>query len=72
MFLAERIFNPVNAALDLVVDAGYLSLENITVRVLARVADLLVAVGAGVHVRLLRAHVAAGHDRVRVRVRQFS
>jgi hypothetical protein len=29
-------------------------------------------VGAGVHVRLLRAHVAAGHDRVRVWVRQFS
>ena len=62
----------MNAALDLIVDAGYLALEDITVRVLAGVADLLVAVRAGVHVRLLGAHVAPRHDRVRVRVWQFS
>ncbi len=49
----------MNAPLDLVIDAGYLALQNITVGILARVADLLVAVGAGVHVGLLRAHVAA-------------
>ena len=53
LFLAEGVLNPVNAALDLVVDARDLALEYITVRILARVADFLVAVRAGVDVGFL-------------------
>ena len=56
------------APLDLIVYPGDFSLEYVTVSFFAVVTDLLVAMCAGVDVGLLRADVAAGHDRVRVRV----
>ena len=71
LYLAKRVLNSVDAALDLVVDARYFPLQDITVRLLARVADLLVAVRARIDVRLLRADGAPRHDGVRIRIRQL-
>jgi hypothetical protein len=70
--LLYALFDPVVAPLDLIVESGDFSFEDITVSLLAVVAHLLVAVGARVDVGLLRADVATGHDGVRVRVRQFA
>jgi hypothetical protein len=61
----------VNASLDLIVDARDFPLENITVRLLARVADLLVAVRARIDIRLLRTNSASRHNSVRIGVRQL-
>jgi hypothetical protein len=61
----------VNAALDLIVDTRDFPLEDITVRLLARVADLLVAVRARIDVGFLRADGAPRHDRVCIGVRQL-
>ena len=49
----------MHAALDLVVDARDLALQDITVRVAARVAALFITVGAWVDVGFLRAHLTA-------------
>ena len=59
-------------SLDLAVESGDFQLENVAMRLFTLLTDLLVAVGAGVDVRLLRAHVAAGHDGVGVRVGQLA
>ena len=72
LHLLEAVLEAVPAPLDLVVDARDLALEDVTVRLLAVAAYLFIAVGARVHVRLLRADVAPRHDGVRVRVRQLA
>ena len=50
LHLGERVLDPVYPALDLVVNSRYFSFQDITVRVLAGIADLLITVSAGVYI----------------------
>jgi hypothetical protein len=70
--LLHTLFDSVVSTFYLVVETGNFSFENITVGLFTVVANLLVAVGAGVDVGFLGADVATGHDGVRVGIRQLA
>ena len=53
LHLGQGVLHPVHTALDLVVDTGDLALQDITVGILARVATLLITVGAWIYISFL-------------------